>query len=109
MTRLMHEQVQSWIALCNCIADIGEHYPDQFEEGMSEIGMDEYEASMIIHEIEGTDWDRYPGLMRAYKRILPLRQRLTKGITFTHETGWSDHPTPLHYDPETDDLVPGAG
>jgi len=95
MGQLMRAEVENWITICNCIADIGENYPDQFEQSQQDIGMDRYAASMMLHEIEITDWDRFPGLMRAYKRVLPFRQQLTDGITFTHENGWSDHPTPM--------------
>jgi hypothetical protein len=100
MVELMKQQVAGWISISNGIVEMFTHYPDLLDEYVEKTGLDEYEMSMMIHEMEGTDWDRYPGLQRAYKQLMPYRQRLTKGITFTHETGWSDHPTPLRLEEE---------
>jgi len=103
MVELMKQQVQGWITISNGIVEIFTNYPDFVDEYVEETGLDEYEMSVMLHEMEGTNWDKYPGLQKAYKQLMPYRQRLTKGITFTHETGWSDHPTPFRLEEDESD------
>jgi hypothetical protein len=61
---------------------------------------------MLLHDIESFSWDKHPSLPRTYQKLAQFRQEMTHGITFTHETGWSDHPTPTVYDEATDSIKP---
>jgi len=92
IVELTRQQVDSWARLADLIVEIDRDWGDNFDEMIERIGLDEHTAAEMFHNIETWSWDRWPSLQRTFRKLVPYRQRLTHGITFTDETGFSDHP-----------------
>jgi|GEM_PF-2679046 len=88
IVELTRQEVEGWARLADIVEQFARDDPDNFDTYMERIGLDEETAAQLFHHVETYSWNKWPSLVRTFQKLVPFRERLTHGVTYTEEHGF---------------------